>query len=338
MKNIGYLVFFFVLVSACKTNKTLEKNVAKGEAMGTTYSITYFAKGQLDLTKEIESVFAEVYQSLSTYITMSDISKINNGDSTLVVDEMFKEVFNISKKVYEASDGYFDPTVGVLVDAWGFGPGQQLDLNETRVDSLMQYVGFDKVQLMEDGTIKKSNAKIRFDFNAVAKGYAIDLLGRLLDDEGIENYLVEVGGEILTRGNNLSSEKCWTVGIDNPKDVLARGTAGVVCMQNRALASSGNYRKFRIDQLTGEKYVHTVDPKTGYTKNSSVLATTVIADDCATADAYATAFMAMEFEDTVHFLSLQKELDAFIIYTDDTGATKSYITNGFKSAMVPQLN
>lgn len=334
MKNKGFIVFFLALVSACKTNKTLEKNVAVGEAMGTTYSITYFAKGQLDLTKEIESVFAEVYQSMSTYITMSDISKINDGDSTIVVDEMFKDVFNISKKVYKASDGYFDPTVGVLVDAWGFGPGQQLDLNETRVDSLMQYVGFDKVQLMEDGTIKKSNAKIRIDFNAVAKGYSIDLLGRLLDDEGIENYLVEVGGEILTRGNNLSSEKCWTVGIDNPTDLLSRGTAGVVCLQNRALASSGNYRKFRIDQLTGEKYVHTVDPKTGYTKNSPVLATTVIADDCATADAYATAFMAMDLEETKNYLTNQNGIDAYIIYTDKEGGIQSYVTEGFEMAFV----
>lgn len=328
MKRI--LAFLLVLiVLACKPEKTLEKNVAFGKAMGTTYSITYFTKGQVDLQNEIESVFAAVYQSMSTYIPNSDISRINSGDSTVVVDVMFKEVFEISRKVYTKSNGYFDPTVGVLVNAWGFGPGESMPMDSTRVDSLLQFVGFNKVQLTGEGVIKKSNPFIEFDFNAVAKGYSIDRLGVLLDEKGIENYLIEVGGEILTKGTNLTTEKLWAVGVDDPEDMENRGGATVVELSNKALASSGNYRKFRIDELTGEKYVHTIDPKTGFTKNSNVLGTTVLADNCATADAFATAFMVMEFEDTRAFLSSQDDIDAFIIYLDDEGNTLGFKTKGF---------
>ncbi|NKI30335.1 FAD:protein FMN transferase [Croceivirga thetidis] len=333
MKKACFVILLSFLL-CCKTEKPLEKNIAVGEAMGTTYAITYFAKGQVDLQNEIESVFAEVYQSMSTYIPNSDISRINSGDSTIVVDDMFKKVFEVSKKVHKASNGYFDPTVGVLVNAWGFGPGESIILDSTKVDSLLQFVGFDKVSLTKKGRIKKLNPAIEFDFNAVAKGYSIDLLGNLLDERGYKNYLVEVGGEILTKGTNVLSGKRWTVGIDNPTDLSYRGSAAVVSLENKALASSGNYRKFRIDERTGEKYVHSVDPKTGYTKNSNVLATTVLAKDCASADAFATAFMVMELEDTKAYLKSDKDVDAFIIFIGDDGTTQSYMTPGFENSLV----
>lgn len=307
------------------------KNQNWGNALGTTYSIIYISDGELDYQQEIDSVFQAINQSMSTYIPTSDISKINAGDSTIVVDEMFREVFDISNKVHKASNGYFDPTVGVLADAWGFGPGKQIALDSLRVDSLLAYVGWDKVAINKDNTIFKAHPAIRFDFNAVAKGYAIDRLGAMLAAKGIKNYLVEVGGEVLAKGTNLVSEKQWTVGIDDPQVEEGRQLKQIVSLKDRAMASSGNYRKFRVDPETGKKYVHTINPKTGYTKSSNVLATSVVANTCALADAFATTFMAMDLEESKKVLAEHEELEAYIIYLDDEGNTEEFMTSGFKS-------
>ena len=332
MKN-SLRAILLVLLVGCGS-KPLIKNQTVGNALGTTYSIIYIADETLDYQQEIDSLFQVLNQSMSTYIPTSDISRINNGDATISVDHMFKDVYKTSSEVYKASNGYFDPTIGDLANAWGFGPGEQLSLDSLRVDSLLAYVGWDKVNLNADGTISKQNPSIRFDFNAVAKGYAIDRLAVMLDNKGIENYLVEVGGEVVTKGINVITGKTWSVGIDDPQVELGRQLKLIVGLKNKAMASSGNYRKFRIDPETGQKYVHTIDPKTGYTKNAFVLATSVVADNCAEADAYATAFMAMDLEDSKAVLSQNKELDAYIIYLDESGATKEFMTDGFKHLIV----
>ena len=329
MKHFVF-VLFVVLLGSCSFEQGTVKNQTIGNALGTTYSIIYLADKEIDYQQEIDSVFAVVNQSMSTYWPDSDITKINQGDSTLVVDAMFKEVFELSRGVYEKSNGYFDPTVGTLVNAWAFGPGQQIAMDSTTVDSLLQYVGFDKVQLTNKGTISKANPAVFFDFNAVAKGYAIDRLGALLDEKGIKNYLVEVGGEVITKGENTITQKQWTVGIDDPQVEFGRQLKKIISLKDLALASSGNYRKFRIDSITGEKYVHTINPKTGFTKNSSVLAASVVAKNCATADAYATAFMAMDLEASKKILGEQKDLEAYIIYLNEAGETEEYMTEGFK--------
>lgn len=328
----NYILFLLAVgVLSCNSKPKLVKNENFGSALGTTYSIIYISNQKFNFKQEIDSVFDAVNKSMSTYVPDSDISKINDGDSTVVVDSMFKEVFDISTKIYKASNGYFDPTIGVLVNAWGFGPEEPIKLDSVRVDSLLNYVGWDKVQLNADGTIRKQNPNIRFDFNAVAKGYAIDRIGVMLVEKGIENFLIEVGGEVIAKGKNSASEKEWKVGIDSPNNFMKRGTAAIIRLNDKALASSGNYRKFRIDPETGEKYVHTINPKTGYTKNSNVLATSVLANDCATADAYATAFMAMNLENTKTFLNSVSYLDAFIIYLDNDGNTQKFMTEGFKN-------
>jgi len=330
MKHKLLLFVGVVLFFNC-TPKGIVKNQTWGNALGTTYSIIYIADEQLDYQQEIDSVFQVLNQSMSTYIPTSDISKVNDGDSTIVVDEMFREVFNVSSEVYKASNGYFDPTIGVLVNAWGFGPGEQLELDSLRVDSLMRYVGWEKVQLNPDNTITKTFPSIRFDFNAVAKGYAIDRLGAMLDKKGIKNYLVEVGGEVLAKGKNLDSGKQWTVGIDDPQVETGRQIKQIVSLEDVAMASSGNYRKFRVDPETGEKYVHTIDPKTGYTKNSNVLATSVVAKTCAVADAYATSFMAMDLNDSKKVLENHDELEGYIIYLDENGEAQEFFTPGFEA-------
>ncbi len=330
MRNTVYLFGLMVFLFSCRTNETV-KNQTRGNALGTTYSIIFIADKELDYQQEIDSVFRVLNQSMSTYIPDSDISKINQGDSTIQVDKMFKEVFEISSKVHNASNGYFDPTVGVLANAWGFGPGDQLELDSLRVDSLLGYVGWGKVQLNGDNTITKSHPSIRFDFNAVAKGYAIDRLGAMLDEKGIKNYLVEVGGEVLARGKNLDSGKQWSVGIDDPQVENGRQLKQIVALKDVAMASSGNYRKFRVDPETGEKYVHTINPKTGFTKNSNVLATSVVAKTCAVADAFATSFMAMDLEDSKAVLENHDELEAYIIYLDRNGETQEFFTPGFEA-------
>ena len=334
------LWFFLLLVSifSCKdaSERPLLKNRTLGNALGTTYAVTYLDTKELDFSKSIDSVFSVFNKSLSTYIPNSDISKINRGDTTVVVDQMFRDVFFQSQVINYETDGYFDPTVGVLVEAWGFGAGQPVKtLTPAKIDSLMEYVGWIKIGLTRDYHIEKADPNVRFDFNAIAKGYAIDRIARMLDGKGIENYLVEVGGEIVAKGSNLITKKPWTVGIDDPLNLEKRGSAAIVQLKDRALASSGNYRKFRIDPETGEKYVHTINPKTGYTKNSKVLAVTVIADYCIQADGYATAFMAMDLEDTkALLLRKQKDLEAFIIYVDDEGTTQNFSTPGFNAILM----
>ncbi len=330
MKYTYFSLIALLLFSCSPDRRGIFKNQNTGGALGTSYSITYLSDKQLDFQKEIDSVFDTVNRSLSTYIPNSDISKINRGDSTLVVDAMFRDVFELSKEIYEKTEGYFDPTVGVLVDAWGFGPGEQMELDSVRIDSLLHFVGLDKVTLTDKNTIVKSNPDIHLDFNAIAKGYTIDRLARLMDQKNIKDYLLEVGGEVVAKGLNTIKEKQWVVGIDDPQMGETRKLKILINLKDRALASSGNYRKFRTDPITGKKYVHTIDPKTGFTKNANTLGVTTLANTCAKADAYATAFMAMDLDEAIKLLTSQRELEAYIVYLDEKGEPQEFMTEGFK--------
>ncbi|WP_435313720.1 FAD:protein FMN transferase [Cellulophaga fucicola] len=335
MPFLAFVLVFFTVVS-CKNNEDsgIVENRNNGPALGTSYSIIYFSNKKVDYQEEIDSVFKVINRSMSTYIPTSDISKINKGDSTLQVDHMFKDVFNLSKEINVKTDGYFDPTVGTLVNAWGFGPGEQIELDSSKVDSLLEYVGFGKVELTNAGTIKKTKPSIFFDFNAIAKGYSIDRLAAMLEKKGITDYLVEVGGEIYAKGENLSKHKKWVVGINDPLIEDRTQYKDAVELKDVAMASSGNYRHFRVDPITKEKYVHTLDPKTGYTKNAKVLAATIITDNCAKADGYATSFMAMDLEDSKKVIENDSSLEAYIVYLDANGEAKDYITDGFKKLIL----
>jgi len=332
-----FLIFTFFITTIVCCNPAPDsyvKNISFGGALGTSYSITYLTEKQLDLQSEIDSVFEVINHSMSTYIQDSDISKINNGDSTIRVDQMFREVFELSQEVHDNTSGYFDPTVGALVNAWGFGPGDIVKMDSSKVDSILQFVGLDKVRLNSDGTITKKDPRIFMDFNAIAKGYAIDRLAILLDQKDIGNYLIEVGGEIISKGENKIKNKSWIVGIDDPQIEEGRRLKLTLQLADKAMASSGNYRKFRVDSITGQKYVHTIDPKTGYTRDSQILAVSVIANSCAKADAYATAMMAMELPESKKVLNQQEELDAYIIYLEKDGEVAEFMTPGFKKLVV----
>ncbi|MFT5735959.1 MAG: thiamine biosynthesis lipoprotein [Maribacter sp.] len=334
MKRYSLIVLCSILFSCASEKKEIIKNGSTGGVFGTSYSIIYLGDKTLDYQQEIDSVFHVVNTSLSTYIPDSDISKINRGDSTLQIDHMFQDVFELSKEIHRVTKGYFDPTVGVLVNAWGFGPEQQMLTDSISVDSLLQFVGFDKVQISKEHKVLKENLNIYFDFNAIAKGYAIDRVAVLLDEKGIQNYLIEIGGEVVGKGINTIKSKPWAVGIDNPESEFNREPKIAIRLNNRALASSGNYRKFRIDEATGQKYVHTIDPITGFTKNSNTLGVTILAEDCATADGYATACMAMDLEQAKQLVLSDDSLDAYIIYADDKGIIQEFLTEGFKNLIL----
>jgi thiamine biosynthesis lipoprotein len=326
-----YFTLIAVLLGmACGPAGPVQERVYQGGALGTSYAIKLFTSDTTNLQPAIDSVFRVVNHSLSTYIPNSDISRINRGENSIVVDAMFREVFRASGDIYARTDGYFDPTVGILVDAWGFGPGPALEMDSTRVDSLLRYVGFEKVRLGDDGRIVREVPGVRLDFNAIAKGYAIDRLAIMLEEKGIQDYLVEVGGELRASGRNQTKKGPWVVGIDDPQ-AEKRTIKKIIRFSDRSMASSGNYRKFRIDSVTGEKFVHTIDPHTGFTRNSNILATSVLAPTCMEADGYATAFMAMQLEDSKKLLSESPELDGYIIYLGEGGETMEYMTPGFEA-------
>lgn len=331
--SLVYIVFLFLY--SCSTN-TIQKNILKGEAFGTTYTVVIFNSEKNDIKSGIDSVINKVNKSVSTYLPSSDISKINKGDSTLVVDQIFKDNFLLSEDVYLKTRGYFDPTVGVLRNAYGFGDKKPLKkMDSTRLDSLLKYVGFHKVKLTKEGNIKKMYPEIYFDFNAVAKGYGIDRIGEYLTTLGLSNYLIELGGEILAKGVNIEKDKPWTVGIENVDSQLGnRQYSSVVKLNNEAMAASGNYRKFRVDSLTGKKYVHTLNPLTGSAEKSDVTSATVIAATCALADAYATSFMALGLEKSKLLLQELEGIEAYLTYNNPQNIEDVFVTNGFSKHLV----
>ncbi|AWH74180.1 FAD:protein FMN transferase [Dokdonia sp. Dokd-P16] len=321
------LLFLAITILSCKQDHVADEITIQGDAFGTTYAVKYFGSEQdaIRIKKGIDSVIYAVNKSMSTYLPDSDISKINRGDSTIVIDDMFKDVYTLSRKVNKATSGYFDPTVGTLRNAYGFGDTEALKvIDSTALDSLMKYVGWDKVTLSEDDKIQKIYPEIYFDFNAVAKGYGVDRVAIFMNEEGYRNFLVDIGGEIVASGINERKQESWIVGIENLDSPLEKRThSALVGLRDKAMAGSGNYRKNRIDETTGEQYVHTLNPLTGSAERSDVLSATIIAVDCATADAWATSCMAMGLERAKEALKGQ-DVEAYLVY--DGGV---YMTEGF---------
>jgi thiamine biosynthesis lipoprotein len=323
IKKLILSLTMVIIINSCSKIKPKENNL-EGSVFGTSFHITYLDKNDIDYSLQIDSLFQLVNHSLSTYDPNSDISKINNGDSTIIVDAYFKEVYTKAKRIYNETGGVFDPTIGVLVNAWGFGPGKEFEkLNDKNIKELLFLVGYNKVKLI-DGRVMKQQARIFLDYNAIAKGYGIDIISRFIESKAIKNYMVEIGGEVRVRGKN-GKNNFWRIGIEEPNFNGTRSLQQVVQLKNESMATSGNYRKFKIDAVTGQKYAHTIDTKTGYTAKRDVLSASVISSiDCADVDGYATAFMAMGFEKTKTFVKSHPELKVFLIYLDENGETKSY--------------
>lgn len=323
-----------ILFTGCQESANKEKTVS-GEALGTTYTIKYFSEKDLGMENALDSIFRVVNRSMSTYQPDSDISRLNRGDSLVVVDTLFQNVFSLSQQIYRESGGYFDPTVGDLVNMYGFGPEKSLKvIDSTTIDSLMVFVGLDKIEISPEGQVKKEFPEVYLDFNAIAKGYAIDLIGHYLDHQEVDHFLVELGGELLAKGKNVNKDAAWIVGIDDPnQEEGSRTLTAGVALKDRAMATSGNYRKNRIDPATGATYVHTINPLTGYPEKSNLLSTSVLAENCALADGYATAFMALGVERTIEILEDLEMVDVYLIYTED-GKVKTYASEGFQEVLV----
>ncbi len=322
MKKCFLLLLVSVLVS-CSSKKEIQIVQLEGFVFGTTYHITFLNESPNTFQKSIDSVFHLMNKSLSTYIPTSDISKINNGDTTVVIDAYLEEVLQKSKRIYTETDGYFDPTVGNLVNAYGFGSKElKKEIDSAAILKMMQFVGFDKITV-KNKKVLKEDSQIYFDFNSIAKGFGVDVVGRFLETKNISNYLVEIGGEIRARGKN-KKEQFWTVAIEKPNTDGTQSIQTTIQLENESMATSGNYRKFRITK-EGKKYVHTVNPKTGFASESNLLSASVISQsDCADVDAYATAFMAMGLEKTIRFLKNNPKVHVVLLFLDENGKIQEY--------------
>lgn len=282
---------------------------------GTSFHVTYQCDS--DLTESIKTELMKVDASLSPFNEESVISAINNNKEVRP-DQMFIEVFNLAMGISKDTDGAFDITVAPLVNAWGFGFKNGSQPSKQQVDSLMQIVGYQKVRLT-DGIVMKHDPRIMLDCSAIAKGYGTDRVAKLLRSRGVENFMVEIGGEIVTRGVN-PDRKPWKIGVTKPTDDslhVGHELQTILNVTNKAMATSGNYRNFYYKG--GKKYAHTIDPKTGYPVQHSILSATVITKSCAVADAYATSFMVMGLEKAQKVLERHPELMAYFIYSDDDG-------------------
>jgi len=323
-----FQLFFLLILFSCK-EKPQYSNFA-GTAQGTTYSIVYENQGKIDpqtLRQEVEKVLHDFDMSLSLYEDSSILSRINRNEK-VIPDKFFSDVYKRSVEISKLSEGAFDVTVGPLVRAWGFGPDEHKNVTPLRVDSLMKLVGMKNVEL-KDGMIVKSDPRIMLDFNAIAQGYSVDVICGFLDEKGIKSFLVEIGGEVRVKGTK--GGEMWRIGIDKPvDDNMSPGSdlEAIIQIKDRSLATSGNYRKFYVEN--GIKYSHTIDPKTGYPAKNQLLSATILASDCATADGIATACMVMGKEKSIEFLDLHPEYDAFLIYSDDKGVMRTWMTEKVK--------
>lgn len=310
------LIIGSIFVIRQQRNTPFQKD--EGMVFGTIYHITY--QSDTNYQKEIEAELQKVDNSLSPFNKTSIISRINRNEK-VKVDEMFSEVFQLAEKISGDTDGAFDITVAPMVNAWGFGFKTGTPPTRQTIDSLRAIVGFHTVSL-QDGYVIKKNPKTMLDCSAIAKGYGTDVVARFLKKKGVQNFMVEIGGEIVVNGNNEKLQP-WRIGINKPTDDslnTSQAIQDVVSVSNIAMATSGNYRNFYYKN--GKKYAHTINPKTGYPVQHNILSATVFADDCATADAYATSFMVLGLDGAKKILEKHPELCAYLIYSDQKGSNQ----------------
>lgn len=331
MKKIPLLIFGMALIFAFAVytflNVSAESvNHVTGVTMGSiVYNVKYVGDDQ-KLKGDIDQLLKEFNQSLSTYIPDSEISRFNSSGNFSYESDYFLPVLETSKAVFNTTSGAFDPTIGPLVQAWGFGPNKQIpNLDTAKVDSLRSISGFENVTF--DLLSASMPANFQMDFSAIAKGYAVDVIGEFLERKGIENYLVEIGGEVRCRGVN-EQKKSWSLGIEDPTEKDSREILAIVRLKDRSLATSGNYRNYF--EKEGQIFAHIIDPRTGYTAKHNLLSASVFASDCMTADAYATAFMVMGMEQSKLMIGAQSDLDAILVYRATNGTLQAYVSEGIK--------
>lgn len=320
-------ISFALLFLSC-SEKQSNYYTIKGEVHGTYYTITYGAETDCLVRESLDSVFHAFDASLSTFVPTSIISRVNVNDSTVKLDSLFITVFEKGQYVSRETNGAFDMTVAPLVNVWGFGFKKSDSVTPEMIDSLKQYTGYQKVKLV-DGKVLKEHPNIMLDGSAIAKGYSCDIVARYLRSIGLSNYMIEIGGEIVTSGVN-SKGTLWHIGITRPDEnnsFVQPDIQTVISLSNCGLATSGNYRQFYYKD--GKRYSHTVNPATGYPVEHNLLSASVVAPDCMTADAFATAFMVMGLDSAYAYASIHPELAALFIYSDDNGQMQVKYTDSF---------
>jgi len=350
-KNIIYSIILLVAVMLVyswrnrdKTEPTLtETTVAvagkmtlSGKTMGTTYNVTYLDEESRDLQTSIDSLLVVFNQSLSTYIPDSELSRFNQGDTLDFNLPYLLPVLEASKKVYENTNGAFDPTIGPLVNIWGFGPGGPELKDSVDIKNLLTIVGFTKIEF-DQKQLRKKVPGIYLDFSAIAKGYGSDVVADFLKNKSISNFLVEIGGELVANGVNEKGE-LWKVGVNRHEESAnASDLISIIALQDRGMATSGNYRNYYVQDSV--KISHTINPETGYPVNHTLLSATVLAADCMTADAYATALMVMGKDKAIALDSTLSEIEMFLIYDDGMGGFKTFASESLKPFLsFPQDN
>jgi len=332
MKYVFSLIL--VVLMSCSSNQNTYRMVSNfGYAQGTSYSIKYMMDSDIDYHHQIDSLFEAIDLSLSTYLSTSLISRINKGDTSLKLDNHFVKVFTTFQEVSANTNGLFDCTVGPLVNVWGFGTEPAADdIDSLKIEQIVAQIGYKNVSLKGDSLLSNPNA-MALDFNAIAQGYTVDVIADFLESKKVQNYLIEVGGEMRVSGLN-SREKKWVIGIDKPTKEIDQSDRFQLKLNltNSSLATSGNYRKFyeKDDKI----FSHTINPKTGFPVQHSLLSATVIAEDCMRADAYATAFMVMGVKEAQAYLQSDTTLEAFLIFTNEDKQWETWATEGFERLIV----
>jgi len=338
MKQLFFIVTVVFALGCGETSNRVNEEaqaateiVIRGEAQGTTYTIKYLAETYEEGLKErFDSLLSAIDESMSTYIPTSKISKLNNGD-TIEIDDMFLKVYKLSYDVNRETNGAFDPTIGPLIKAWGFDYANPQKMDSTMVSELLAKSGFNQFVLNGARLYRKQEAS-RLNFNAVAQGYSVDLMAELLNQKNISNYYIELGGELKVKGKNKYGD-WWVIGIDRPDGKnLERNLAQRISLENAAMATSGNYRKFY--EVDGKRYSHTLNPKSGYPAENRLLSATVIANDCGMADALATAFMVMGVEGSKNYLQKHPEIKAYLIASTESEEYETFVSPNLEEYMI----
>lgn len=330
---MGKIFVFFILglliFSGCSSTRTNAKYISnEGAIYGTYYHISYESPEGKDLHADVDARLKEMDMSLSTFKPESVLSKVNTNQD-VVLDKWFTAVFNKAEEVSEITGGAFDATVAPLVNIWGFGFTKKESVTQALIDSIEAFVGYKKVKL-EDGKIVKDDNRLMLDFSAIAKGYTVDQIGNLLAEKGCKNYMVEIGGEVVAHGVNREG-KIWRIGINEPNEnepVAPTELQAIISLKDKAIATSGNYRNFYVEN--GKKYAHTIDPHTGYPVQHSLLSASVLANDCMTADAFATSLMVLGVEKSMEMIKNINDIDVYLIYADEQGNNQVVMTKGFE--------
>ena len=304
----------------------------EGQIFGTTYHITY--AGTNDLDKEIRAELQRVDDALSMFNKQSVLSKFNRNEKYDVSNARFNDVVRLSLQLSRETDGAFDITVAPLVNEWGFGFKHRERINASKIDSLRAFVGYDKL-FYEGNRLNKRDSRVTIDCGAVAKGYGVDCVARLLSSKGCTNYMVEIGGEVVVKGKNAKGKK-WAIGINKPVDDSTKTVSevqSILHVSDCGIATSGNYRNFYY--VDGRKVSHTIDPKTGQPVQHSLLSATVLTPSCAKSDALATSFMVMGLDRAKAFLAKHKDVQAYFIFADGQGKYNVWMTEGMQKFTEP---